>query len=175
MFRATLPLLCLVASLSTACAALSPEDQAAFRDCRAVLLAQRDAWNQGDVEGFVQGYEQSAELVFAGPGGVEVGFAAVLDGYRRRYPDRAAMGRLDFTELELSRFDAEHVVVRGLWHLDRDAENLSGTFLLMVRRFGRDWRIVLDYTTLDQDASARASSRATPSLTTALRSGPATA
>src|SRR5713101_8546071 len=66
------------------------------RAIEQVLREQQKAWNQGNVEKFVEGYWHSPELTFSGSSGVQRGWEAVLARYKRNYPNREAMGRLDF-------------------------------------------------------------------------------
>ena len=51
---------------------------------RAVLAAQQTAWNAGDVEAFMSGYESSDATTFVGAT-ITRGYRQVLDNYRRRY------------------------------------------------------------------------------------------
>src|SRR6266851_1722296 len=66
----------------------------------AVLSAQQTAWNRADVDAFLVGYWRSPELTFSGSSGVARGWDGVLARYKKNYPDRGAMGQLDFSELE---------------------------------------------------------------------------
>src|SRR5271169_1828796 len=66
-----------------------------------LLSRQAGAWNRGDIDGFMQGYWRSEELTFSGSSGVSRGWQAVSDRYHRTYPDRAAMGHLEFSKLEI--------------------------------------------------------------------------
>lgn len=119
------------------------------RACREVLRHQRDAWNRGDLEAFVRAYRRSDDTVFAGPERVALGFEQMVARYRRRYPDRAAMGRLDFSRVELRPLGREHIVARGRWHLSRDTGAggpIGGAFALVMRDIEGRCRIVVDYT-----------------------------
>ena len=73
-------------------------DIAAESAAAAVLQRQTEAWNRGDLEAFCAVYDEDA--AFAAPSGLVRGRAAVLERYRKRYADRAAMGtlRLDVQE-----------------------------------------------------------------------------
>ena len=76
-------------------------DHAADREAiGGVLRAQQSAWNRADVDAFLDGYWHSPELTFSGSSGVARGWDGVLARYKKSYPDRAAMGHLDFSELE---------------------------------------------------------------------------
>lgn len=120
------------------------EDEAAIR---TVLSTQQAAWNEGDIDTFMEGYWKSEELRFASGGTVVTGWQGTIDRYRTRYADRAAMGELAFTGLEVERLGADAAVVHGGWALTRESDNPSGLFTLVFRRIGNDWLIVSDTTT----------------------------
>ena len=119
-------------------------------DIVAVMRAAEFAWNAGDLEGYMECYWRSDELRFAGGGGVNQGWEAVLASYQRAYPDRAAMGRLTFSELDVTVLAPDAALVFGRWRLDREgvapAEAPHGLYTLLVRRFDEGWRIVHDHT-----------------------------
>ena len=50
--------------MSAACAATQTPGSDAVRDVRAVWTAQVEAWNRGDLDGFMAGYWKSPDLVF---------------------------------------------------------------------------------------------------------------
>ena len=58
------------------------EDRAAIT---ALLHARQDAWNRGDLEGFLCGYERSPDLLFTSGGKVRRGYAATRARYESRY------------------------------------------------------------------------------------------
>ena len=70
-----------------------------------VLAEQQSAWNKGDVSTFMRGYWNSPELTFAGSGGIARGWESVLARYKREYPDEAAMGQLNFSNLKCDSWD----------------------------------------------------------------------
>jgi uncharacterized protein (TIGR02246 family) len=116
---------------------------------RAVLADQQSAWNRGDVEGFMQGYWHSAELTFLGSSGVTRGWEPVLARYRKNYPDRTAMGHLDFSNIELRLLGSDAALVLGRWHLQRSHDQPGGVFTLVFQRFADGWRIIHDHTSAD--------------------------
>jgi uncharacterized protein (TIGR02246 family) len=125
-----------------------PADQRAARreEIRAVLDAQQDAWNRGDVDAFLLGYWHSPELTISGSGGVARGWDGVMARYKRNYPDRAAMGKLDFSELEFRFLGPDAALVLGRWHLKREKDELGGVFSLVWQRFPDGWKIIHDHT-----------------------------
>jgi ketosteroid isomerase-like protein len=113
----------------------------------AVLTTQQNDWNQGDIRGFMAGYWNSSELTFAGTRGFTRGWQPVLARYEKSYADKAAMGTLDFQELELRSLGPDAALVLGKWHLNRQAGDVGGIFTLVFQRFPEGWRIVHDHTT----------------------------
>jgi beta-aspartyl-peptidase (threonine type) len=127
-------------------------DQAAIEK---VLKAQQAAWNRGDVDAFVVGYWQSPELTFSGSSGVSRGWDGVLARYKKNYPDRAAMGALDFSELEFRFLGADAALVLGKWHLKREKGDVGGVFTLVWQRFPEGWKIIHDHTSAVEPAKAK--------------------
>jgi uncharacterized protein (TIGR02246 family) len=111
-----------------------------------VLTAQQAAWNRGDVDAFVVGYWQSPELTFSGSNGVSRGWDGVLARYKRNYPDRAAMGVLDFSDLEFRFLGPDAALVLGKWHLKREMGDIGGVFTLVWQKFPEGWKIIHDHT-----------------------------
>ena len=112
----------------------------------SLLRSQAEAWNRGDIEGFMAGYWKSDKTTFAGSSGVSRGWEALLDRYRRNYPDRAAMGQLAFTELEITPLAPNAALILGHWQLKRQNDQPGGLFTLVARRFPEGWRIIHDHT-----------------------------
>jgi ketosteroid isomerase-like protein len=113
----------------------------------AVLAAQQSDWNKGDIRGFMEGYWKSSELTFAGTRGFTRGWQPVMARYERSYADKAAMGTLDFSELEIRQLGPDAALVLGKWHLERQAGDLGGIFTLVFQKFPEGWRIIHDHTT----------------------------
>lgn len=112
----------------------------------AVLKAQQAAWNRGDVDAFLKGYWESPELTFSGSSGVFRGYEGVLARYKKNYPDRAAMGELNFSDLEFRFLGSDAALVLGKWHLKRDVGDIGGVFTLVWQKFPEGWRIIHDHT-----------------------------
>lgn len=118
-------------------------------EIKAVLSTQVDAWNRGDIEAFMDGYVESEDILFVGKE-VKRGYQGLLERYRRDYPDKAAMGELRFSDLEVRMLGAEHATVLGRYHLTRTAAgggDASGIFTLIFKQTGNGWKIIQDHTT----------------------------
>jgi ketosteroid isomerase-like protein len=116
---------------------------------KELLTGQAADWNRGDIDAFMRGYWKSEETTFAGSSGISRGWQTVLDHYHKNYPDRAAMGHLDFSEIEVTPLGSDAALILGRWHLNRDAGPLGGIFTLVARKFPEGWRIIHDHTSTD--------------------------
>lgn len=92
-------------------------------------------------------YLKSDELTFSSGGKVTRGWQATLDSYRKRYPDRQAMGQLEFSSLEFRTLGESAALVLGNWLLKRDKqEDVGGNFTLVLQKLDVGWVIVHDHT-----------------------------
>ncbi len=118
------------------------KDETAVRD---VLETQRLAWNEGNVEKFMEGYWKSDSLMFIGKSGVTYGWQKTLENYKKGYPDTAAMGKLIFNILEVKRLSVMYFFVVGKWHLTRSIGDVEGHFTLLFKKVKNKWVIVADH------------------------------
>ena len=94
-------------------------------------------------------YRKSEHTVFASTSGVSIGYDAMLARYKKRYPDKQAMGQLTFSKLGFRRLDKSHVIVEGRWHLQKKKQ-AGGRFVLVMRADKNGaYKVALDYTTSD--------------------------
>lgn len=114
-------------------------------EIRAVLDRQARAWNRGDIATFMDAYDRSPRLTFSSSGKVTRGWQPTLDNYYQRYPTREAMGRLTFSELEMTKLGDGAALVLGRWDLDR-GDPVGGVFTLVLRREADRWVIIHDHT-----------------------------
>ncbi len=137
----TLLFVALVAHAETPAPA-NPEQEAILE----VLRAAETGWNAGDIPAYMNGYWRSDQLRFASGGRVSFGWQPVLDGYLKRYPDKDAMGKLVFADLDVKMTGPDHAVVFGSWRLIRAEDEPHGLFTLIFQRLPAGWRIIHDHT-----------------------------
>ena len=114
---------------------------------RAVLLRQQEAWNAGDLEGFMTDYWDSKDLTFFSGGTVSRGYAALLARYRKRYQsDGKEMGTLTFSDLDITPLGPGSATASGRWKVVTSKESFDGLFTLTLRRFNDGWKITHDHT-----------------------------
>lgn len=111
-----------------------------------LMADQQAAWNNGDVDGFMQGYWKSDSLVFVGKAAPVYGWQNTIDRYKKTYPDKATMGQLNFTIIKLDILDKHNAFMLGGWHLKRTIGDVGGYFTLWFKKIDRQWKIVCDHT-----------------------------
>jgi ketosteroid isomerase-like protein len=143
--RLTLSITCYILMAGLVCAA--PEQASnSVPEIQYVLKAQQDAWNRGDIDAFMNGYAQSASTVFVSEDKITRGWETVRERYRVKYSDRAKMGTLSFSEIEVTMLSPDAAFVLGRWRLKRANDEPHGRFTLIFKRLPEGWRIVHDHT-----------------------------
>ncbi|NCT92796.1 MAG: nuclear transport factor 2 family protein [Chitinophagaceae bacterium] len=112
---------------------------------RKILADQTNAWNRGAIPDFMKGYWVNDSLLFVGKNGPTYGYQQTLSNYLKSYPDTAAMGKLQFTLLQLRPLSSDYYFVLGKWHLTRTIGNVQGHFTLLFRKLKGNWVIVADH------------------------------
>jgi len=117
-------------------------------DIRELLATQQKAWNDGNIEKFMEGYHQDSCMQFIGAKGVRYGWLATLNAYKNHYPDKAAMGQLyfDIDTIELLDKAEEIGHVNGHWKLIRAKDTPAGYFSLITRRISGKHKLIIDHT-----------------------------
>jgi ketosteroid isomerase-like protein len=116
-------------------------------EVRAVLEAQQAAWNRGDIQGFMDGYDRADTTTFVSGDEVTLGWKTVLERYKQRYPSRERMGTLTFSELTIKPISPGYALADGRFQLKRANDSPSGRFTLIFRLVNSNWRIIHDTTT----------------------------
>lgn len=114
---------------------------------RANMAEQQDAWNSGDLDGFMAHYWNDPEVKFVSKKGVAHGWQNILINYKKAYPDKATMGELTFGFEEIRQIDKKNILVIGSWSLNySDKESLGGYFSLLWELKKGLWVITVDHT-----------------------------
>jgi ketosteroid isomerase-like protein len=133
---------CYICLMMLFCLTVKAQDKQAILK---VLEIQRLAWNQGDIEAYMQGYWHSDSLMFVGKNGPQYGWQKTFDNYKKSYPDKAAMGELTFDIIKVNLLDKTNAFVLGAWHLKREKDAPGGYFTLWFKKIKGVWMIVADH------------------------------
>lgn len=136
----------MVLAVSCRPAAITDEKKAAIVDTvRALMADSETAWNRGDIEGFMAGYAQSDSTRYIGSQGPVYGWETVLERYLTAYPDKATMGVLRFTDIDITVLSADAALVFGKWTLQREFDKPYGWYTILLRKTADGWEIVHDH------------------------------
>jgi len=111
---------------------------------RKVMADQQMAWNNYDLEGFMQGYWKSEDLKFYGSNGVTYGWNNTLARYKKGYPSKEYTGTLKFVLNDISKIDKASYYVMGEYHLERSVGNADGIFMIIFKKIDGQWKIIAD-------------------------------
>jgi len=115
------------------------------------LTAQQDAWNKGDIKGYMQGYLHSDSLRFASGSNVRYGWENTYQAYLKGYPSKEKMGHLSFSNLDIKLLSKRYAVVFGAWKLNRRNDSPHGLFTLLFVKQDNKWLIFADHTSSAKD------------------------
>lgn len=119
----------------------------AREEVASVLDEQVEAWNEGDLDRFLWTYWDDDHLTFYSGGTINQGLKAVAARYRKNYQSGGKeMGRLSFSDLDVTILSRERALARARWKLVTKKETINGLFTLVLRKFPEGWKIVHDHT-----------------------------
>ena len=115
---------------------------------KKVLTTQQECWNNGDIDGFMEGYWNSEELIFTSLSHKPVyGWKNTLERYKNSYPTKSSMGEFRFEILDLKLDSEKTAVIKGKWEVIREKDHPNGLFWLDLKKFDKRWLITKDSTT----------------------------
>lgn len=132
------------------CGSQPKANQDTFEADKAAILKvmhdQEIAWNNHDLEGFMQGYWKSDSLKFYGSNGLTKGWEQTLTNYKKGYPTKTESGTLNFVINDITQIEGNNYWVMGEYHLKRDVGDADGVFIIIFKKIAGKWRIIADMT-----------------------------
>jgi ketosteroid isomerase-like protein len=124
-------------------------DSNEIESIKKMLTDQQKCWNNGDIDGFMEGYWNSEELIFTSAKHMPAyGWQNTLERYKNSYPTKESMGELKFEFLNVKiNSDSTTAQLKGCWELIRKEDNPKGEFWLDLKKFNDNWLIIKDSTT----------------------------
>lgn len=110
-----------------------------------VMTDQQTAWNNGNIDGYMQGYWKNDSLLFIGSKGPTYGWQKTLDNYKKSYPNKEKMGILEFSDIQVKILGKKHAYVFGKWKLVRTNDSPNGIYTLIFEKFKDGWKIISDH------------------------------
>ncbi len=113
---------------------------------KSVMKMQEQAWSDGDIDAFMEGYWKSDSLVFIGRNGPTYGWNTTKENYKKGYPDKDAMGQLTFDVISLEPLCDDIYTMLGKYTLIREQDTPTGFFTLLWKKVNGNWVIISDHT-----------------------------
>lgn len=128
--------------------AAAPVQAAASEDepqIRTLIATMQDAWNRGDFEGYMAGFENPG-VVFVSRGRRQADWQGTLDHYVRDYggaPDRR--GTLRFWDIQIEMLAPDAAMLVSQYRLDRPENSQQGINTRLMRKIDGRWVIALNH------------------------------
>ncbi len=127
----------------------SPSPANATASIVATLEASAEAWNRGDLDGFLKPYLDSSETTFMTARGVIHGLDTIRARYRAGYFKSGGPPQLlRFGDISVRDLGPDHALMTGRYRLTDRATGApadSGNFTLVWRRTPGGWKIIHDH------------------------------
>lgn len=111
---------------------------------QTIMDRQVNAWNEGNIDGFMEGYWKSGEFTFQGGKKRLKGWETLRAMYKKNYAGEK-MGKLQFSDVKMKPLGKDYVLVLARWQVTGKEEVKEGMFTLIFQRFGKDWKIIHDH------------------------------
>jgi len=143
---AGLVLVVLLPTVFAACRFEVGEEEDLERSIEAMLHRSADAWNRGDLDGFMASYADGASTSLMTVDGPVNGRVEIRELYAPRFVPGATRDSLRLENLNVRPLPPLIGIVTGRYVLYRAGTVTdSGWFSVVVRRAGDGWRIVHDH------------------------------
>ena len=141
----TLASLTLLASLG-ACRFEVEEEENLQESIESLLQRGVDAWNVGDLDGYVATYADGASTTMLRPDGRVAGQEAIRIRLAPLFEPGAVRDSIRLEEIEVRPLPPLIGIVTGRYVREQaGSDRASGWFTIVVRRTGVGWRIVHDH------------------------------
>ena len=114
---------------------------------KEMLTIQQECWNNGNIDGFMEGYWNSEKLIFTSATHLPAyGWENTLERYKNSYPTKESMGEFRFEILDVRLTSTTTSNLFGKWELIREKDHPNGLFYLDLEKFDENWLITKDST-----------------------------
>jgi uncharacterized protein (TIGR02246 family) len=111
---------------------------------RGVMAANAAAWNEGNLPAFLGGYADSGDVRLLADGAVASGVSDVRKHYEAMVAAAGAMGRLSFTNLDVTLTAIDVATVVGRYAHESGPQKSAGAMTVVLKQIDGRWRIMQD-------------------------------
>ena len=109
-----------------------------------VLLRMLDRWNAHDIEGHLEVYWKSPELLVVVDSEQFNGWQQLHDSYTNGYPDRNSMGYISPARIQVKLLKPDIALALTWWSITfpNSKHKVVGNTTMNLQKFGDGWKIV---------------------------------
>ena len=115
-----------------------------------VLLKMLDRWNAHDIEGYLEAYWNSPELLVVVDSEQFNGWQQLHDSYINGYPDRNAMGFIQPKRIQVKLLKPDLALALTWWSVSfpSSKQKVVGNTTMNLQKFDDGWKIVASHTSM---------------------------
>jgi uncharacterized protein (TIGR02246 family) len=125
-----------------------PDDQQVYE----VLRKRLDRWNAHDIEGYMQLYWKSPELLVVRGSEQFNGWQQLHDSYVNGYPNRSAMGSIELVRIQVRLLKPDLALALTWWTINFPSSHkkVMGTTTMNLQKFDDGWKIVVSHSSANE-------------------------
>ena len=117
---------------------------------KKMLEESAEAWNRGELAGFMDDYLESENTTYIGGAGLLTGYESIRARYAPLFEPGAARDSLRFEDVRVRRMAAVEAIATARWILyEGETVTGSGPFTLVLRHTSGGWKIIHDHSSSD--------------------------
>ncbi len=117
-----------------------------YQQIYSLLLTMAQRWNAHDLDGFLNTYWNSPDLLIVVAGEQMKGWADFSGTYHRGYVNREDMGTLNPDRIQIQMITPDVAVALDWWTMQQPIRKVFGTTTATLRKFSDGWKVVLAHT-----------------------------
>jgi uncharacterized protein (TIGR02246 family) len=117
-----------------------------------VLLKMLDRWNAHDIEGYLEVYWKSPELLVIVDSEQFNGWQQLHDSYINGYPDRNAMGFIEPRRIQVKLLKSDLALALTWWSVSfpSSKRKVVGNTTMNLQKLDDGWKIVASHTSITE-------------------------
>lgn len=126
------------------CSRTGHDISAAEKEIQSILTSQKAAWNEKNIEGFMEDYWKSENFTFQSGNNRLHGWETLLNRYKQSYSGKN-WAELDFSDIQVKIIGKDYAFALGRYKLTSQDSSKEGLFTIILQRMPDGWKIIHDH------------------------------
>jgi len=129
---------------------VSDDSQPDAQQINSLLLKMLERWNAHDIEGYMDVYRKSPDLLVIVDSEQFTGWQQLHDSYANGYPNKEDMGYLQPVRIQVKLLKPDLALALTWWSLSfpNSKQKVVGTTTMNLEKFDIGWKIVASHTSI---------------------------